>query len=111
MVSSEEITVQNDGDVVIATFQEQAILEDRQIRKLQRALVSLIRTNPNKQLVLNFTKVKFVSSSILGLLLRVHKWVIEAGGHLQLCNLDGKVRRIFETTQLAKVFDIVASES
>ena len=107
----EKITVENGEDAVVVTFEERTILEDQQIRKLDRALMPIIGTNRDKRLVLNFIKVKFVSSSLLGLLVKVHKRVIEAGGHLQLCNLDGKVRRVFELTQLVRVFDIVASES
>ena len=111
MESREKITVENGEDAVVVTFEERTILEDQQIRKLDRALMPIIGTNPDKRLVLNFAKVKFVSSSLLGLLVKVHKRVIEAGGHLQLCNIDGKVRRVFEITQLVDVFDIVASES
>ncbi|HNY80276.1 MAG: STAS domain-containing protein [Sedimentisphaerales bacterium] len=111
MESGETITVDNGQDVVVVTFEERAILEDQQIRKLDRALMPIIRTNPDKRLVLNFAKVKFVSSALLGLLIKVHKRVMEAGGHLQMSNLDGKVRRVFEITQLVSVFDIIASES
>ncbi len=111
MELGKKITVENVADAVIVTFEERAILEALQIRKLDRALMPIIHTNPDKRLVLDFAKVKFVSSSLLGLLVKVHKRVIEAGGHLQLCNIDGKVRRVFEITQLVNVFDIVASES
>ena len=110
MQSKEKIVVENGTDVTIVTFEEETILEDQQIRKLERALLPVIRDNPDKRLVLNFVKVKFMSSAFLGLLVKVHKRVIEAGGHLQLCNIDGKVRRVFEITQLVDVFDIVASD-
>jgi len=96
--------------VTIVTFEEENILEDQQIRKLERALLPVIRKNQQKRLVLNFVKVKFMSSAFLGLLVKVHKRVIEAGGHLQLFNLDPKIQKVFEITQLVKVFDIVRSE-
>jgi len=32
--------------------------------------------------------------------------VIDNQGHLQLFNLDPKIRKVFEITQLTKVFDI-----
>jgi anti-anti-sigma regulatory factor len=40
----------------------------------------------------------------------VHKRVIEAGGTLQLFNLDPKIQKVFEITQLVKVFDIVKNQ-
>ncbi len=110
MESKEKILVENGTDVMIVTFEEETILEDQQIRKLERALLPIIRKSPHKRLVLNFAKVKFMSSAFLGLLVKVHKRVIEAGGHLQLFNLDPKIQKVFEITQLVKVFDIVRSD-
>jgi anti-anti-sigma factor len=110
MQSKEKINVENGRDVTIVTFEEENILEDQQIRKLERALLPVIRDNQQKRLVLNFVKVKFMSSAFLGLLVKVHKRVIEAGGHLQLYNLDPKIQKVFEITQLVRVFDIVKSE-
>ncbi len=110
MQLKEKINVENGTDVTIVTFEEENILEDQQIRKLERALLPVIRDNQNKRLVLNFVKVKFMSSAFLGLLVKVHKRVIEAGGTLQLFNLDPKIQKVFEITQLVKIFDIVRSE-
>jgi len=110
MESKETINVENGTDVTIVTFEEENILEDQQIRKLERALMPVIRENQQKRLVLNFAKVKFMSSAFLGLLVKVHKRTLDAGGHLQLFNLDPKIQKVFEITQLVKVFDIVRSE-
>lgn len=110
MQSKEKINVENGRDVTIVTFEEENILEDQQIRKLERALLPVVRDNQQKKLVLNFIKVKFMSSAFLGLLVKVHKRVIEAGGSLQLYNLDPKIQKVFEITQLVKIFDIVKSE-
>ena len=110
MQSKERINVENGTDVTIVTFEEENILEDQQIRKLERSLLPVIRDNQQKRLVLNFAKVKFMSSAFLGLLVKVHKRVIEAGGTLQLFNLDPKIQKVFEITQLVKVFDIVKSQ-
>ena len=110
MHSKERINVENGTDVTIVTFEEENILEDQQIRKLERSLLPVIRDNQQKRLVLNFAKVKFMSSAFLGLLVKVHKRVIEAGGTLQLFNLDPKIQKVFEITQLVKIFDIVRSD-
>ncbi|MBP7050940.1 MAG: STAS domain-containing protein [Phycisphaerae bacterium] len=107
MESKEKIVVERGTDVTIVTFEDETILEDQQIRKLERALLPVIRDNQDKRLVLNFLKVKFMSSAFLGLLVKVHKRVLDAGGRLQLFNLDPKIQKVFEITQLVKVFDIV----
>jgi anti-anti-sigma factor len=99
--------VENGTDVTLVTFEEENILEEQQIRRLERALLPVVHQNESKRLVLNFQNVRFMSSSFLGLLVKVHKRAVELGGHLQLYNLDPKIHKVFEITQLVKVFDIV----
>ncbi len=100
------IEVEYGMDVTFVTFTEERILEEEQIRKLRESLKAVIEKNENKKLILNFVNVKFMTSAVLGLLVRVHKNVIELGGKLQLSNLNSNLRRVFEITQLTKVFDI-----
>ena len=102
-----KIVVEHGTDVTIVTFEDENILEEQQIHRLERALLPLVRENQEKRLVLNFQNVKFMSSSFLGLLVKVHKRVIETDGRLQLFNLDPKIHKVFEITQLVKVFDIL----
>ncbi len=101
------IIVENGTDVTLVTFEDENILEEQQIRRLERALLPVVRQNEQKRLVLNFQNVKFMSSSFLGLLVKIHKRVIEMDGRLQLFNLDPKIHKVFEITQLVKIFDIV----
>jgi len=101
------ITVGYGTDVTIATFNDLTILDEQQIRNLETELVSIVQNNGEKRLILDFERVQFMSSAFLGLLVKVHKRVIEAGGDLQLYNLDPKIYKIFEITKLTKIFDIV----
>lgn len=93
-------------DVTFVTFMEEKILEEEQIKDLRGALDAVIKKNKGNKLILNFANVRFMSSAVLGLLVRVHKKVIELEGTLQLSNMDSNLRRVFEITQLTKVFDI-----
>jgi len=102
-----KIKVEYGTDVTIATIEDENILEEHQIKRLEGALEPVITKNGPKRLVLNFENVRFMSSAFLGLLVKIHKRAIEAGGHLQLLNLDPKIYRVFQITQLTKVFDIV----
>jgi anti-anti-sigma factor len=102
-----KIIVENGTDVTLVTFEDENILEEPQIRRLERALLPIVRENEQKRLVLNFQNVRFMSSSFLGLLVKIHKRVVETDGRLQLFNLDPKIQKVFEITQLVKIFDIV----
>lgn len=104
------IKVEYGTEVTIATLGDETILEEQQIKQLEAALLPVIVKNQQNTLVLNFENVRFMSSAFLGLLVKVHKRVIETGGHLQLYNLDPKINKVFEITRLTKVFDIVAGQ-
>ena len=100
------IIVEYGTDVTIVTFTEERIVDEEQIRELQESFEPIIEKNQDKELILNFINVKFMTSALLGLLVRIHKNVCELDGHLRLSNLDSNLRKVFEITQLTKVFEI-----
>ena len=98
--------VEYGSEFTIVTFNDENILNEEQIRKLQESLGPIIEKNKDNQMVMNFANVRFMTSAMLGLLIRVHKRVTEHGGQLRLCNLEPSLRKVFEITQLTKIFDI-----
>lgn len=60
-------------------------------------------------LVLDFTKVTFLDSTALGVLLSAHRRARAAGGALAIVALDANLRRIFELTGLDGVFQLFAT--
>ncbi|HUU18868.1 MAG TPA: STAS domain-containing protein [Sedimentisphaerales bacterium] len=100
------IKVEYGSEFTIVTFNDENILNEEQIRELQESLEPIIEKNKDKQMVMNFANVRFMTSAMLGLLIRVHKRITEHGGQLRLCNLEPSLRKVFEITQLTKVFDI-----
>jgi anti-sigma B factor antagonist len=100
------IIVESGMDVTIVTFTEERIVDEEQIRKLRESFEPIIEKNQDKELILNFANVRFMTSALLGLLVRVHKKVCELDGQLRLSNLDPNLRKVFEITQLTKVFEI-----
>ena len=101
-----KITAEYGIDMTFVTFEDEKILEEAQIRELQKELEPVVDKNKENQLVLNFANVRFMTSAMLGLLVRIHKRVSERGGKLELRNLDNNLQKLFEITQLTKIFDI-----
>ena len=101
-----KITAEYGIDMTFVTFEDEKILEEAQIRDLQKELEPVVDKNKENQLVLNFANVRFMTSAMLGLLVRIHKRVSERGGKLELRNLDNNLQKLFEITQLTKIFDI-----
>jgi len=101
-----KITTEYGTDFTFVTFEDEKILEEAQIRELQKSLEPVIEKNKDNQLVLNFANVNFMTSAMLGLLVRIHKRVNERGGRLELRNLDKNLHKLFQITQLTKIFNI-----
>ena len=103
---SSRIKVEYGRDVTFVTFVDERIIDEEQIRELRESLEPVIKKNEGGKLILNFSNVNFMTSALLGLLVRIHKKVCELGGQLQLSNMDPSIRRVFEITRLTNVFDI-----
>ena len=100
------ISLQYVEQATILTLSDRQILEEKYIRTLQEAMVSVIDECEGIHLVLDFCNVEFLSSAVLGLLIRVSKHVHECNGKIRLCNINPKIYEVFRITQLSKVFDI-----
>lgn len=94
------------GQYAVVVLLDKDILETQQITSLEEAMLPLVKDKANLNLIIDFGNVRFLSSSVLGLLIRICKRVREQSGTLKLCNIDPKIASIFKITRLDKVFDI-----
>ncbi len=101
-----KVSVEYTENATIVTFTGEKILEDKDIQSLQETITSIIEQTERISLILDFCNVKFLSSAVLGLLIRVSKKVYERDGQLKLCNINPKIYEIFKITRLTKIFDI-----
>lgn len=100
------ISVEYAENATIITFSDEKILEEKDIKALQSSVMSVIEQSERINLILDFCNVRFLSSAVLGLLIRVSKKIYEREGQLRLCNINPKIYEIFKITRLTKVFDI-----
>jgi anti-sigma B factor antagonist len=103
---SPRISVSYADQATIVTFTDEKILEEKDVRELEQALASLIEQADGIALVLDFSNVRFMSSAVLGLLIKVSKRVYEREGRLALCAIGPKIYEVFKITRLTKIFDI-----
>lgn len=100
------IGVEYAENAIIVSFTDEKILEEKDINSLQESIMSVIEQTEQINLILDFSNVKFLSSAVLGLLIRISKRIYEHNGRLRLCNIDPKIYEIFKITRLTKTFDI-----
>jgi anti-sigma B factor antagonist len=101
-----KISVEYADNATIVTFVDEKILEEMDIQALQRSIMPVVEEAKRIKLILDFCNVRFLSSTVLGLLLRISKKVYEQDGQLRLCNISPRIYEIFKITRLNKIFDI-----
>ena len=101
------ISVEYAEKATIISFTDEKILEERDIKALQDSIMSVVESaSGGIKLILDFGNVQFLSSAVLGLLIRLSKRIYEHDGQLKLCNITPKIFEIFKITRLTKTFDI-----
>jgi len=103
---SSKLEIQYETRATVITLKDEKILEDRDIRDLEEALRSAIEAGSSKSVVLDFSSVQFMSSAVLGLLIKLSRRIYEKNGKLALCGINPKIYEIFKITRLTKIFDI-----
>jgi anti-sigma B factor antagonist len=103
---SPRIAVEYTDNATIVNFTDERILEEKDIRDVEQSLASLIEEADGIVLVLDFANVKFMSSAVLGLLIKMSKRIYEKQGKLALSGISPKIYEIFKITRLTKIFDI-----
>ena len=92
--------------VDVARFVDGAVIE-----QCYREIVELLEKTDESCVLLHFGRVGFMSSSALGMLIRVQKKCKEFEIALKLCNISPDISEVFKITGLNKVFDIRADAS
>ena len=93
--------------ITVVTFIERKILEAAHILELGEELLQLVEKDDNKDLLLDFSSVEFLSSAALNKLIILDKKVKSKSGQLKLCNMMPEIREVFVITRLNQLFDIV----
>lgn len=105
----EIFSLRNSGDVIIAEFLKEEITM-YEIDKVKKEFSAIIDKNSGNLLV-NFKKIGFISSVVIAALVYILKKVKEKDGKLKFCELQDKVKEVFEITDLDKVFEIYPAEN
>ncbi|MBL9124815.1 MAG: STAS domain-containing protein [Planctomycetaceae bacterium] len=106
------LAIQERGDVVMVTFTQTRILDENTIRTIGSEFANLtLEAAADHKLLLNFAGVDFMSSAMLGQIVRLNKQCKNDKIQLKLCGICPQVLEVFKITKLDKLLDIAADES
>lgn len=110
MSTTANLLVQSIKDVTVVQFQESSILDALMIQEISEELNHLVEAQHQQKLLLDFMKVKFLSSSALGILVTLRKKVDANKGDLVICGMNPELRKVFKITNLEKLFKFADDE-
>ncbi len=107
----EHLTIQERGDVVMVTFKQARILDEHTIRAIGSEFGNLtLEAAADHKLLVNFAGVEYMSSAMLGQIVRLNKQCKNDSIKLKLCSICAQVMEVFTITKLNKVMDIEKDE-
>lgn len=98
--------------ITLVELKDRKILDEMSIARIGEQLNALVARSsedkgaPGPRFVIDFTNVAYMSSSMLGVLITVHKRIRERQGQLRLCCIQATIHEIFVITRLNEIFQI-----
>ena len=104
-MSASSPNMQQHGKVKIITLSggKVRVMEDL----IESELEELTEESRGGHLLLDFSKVEYINSDDLGVLINLHKKMQRLGGRLTLSNLNAQVYEVFTVTRLHTLLTIL----
>jgi anti-anti-sigma factor len=99
------------ADVTLVLFRESAIIEAALVERLGAELYRLVDQQHCRKLILDFTKVRFLASGAVGVVIALQKRMAAAKGRLVICGLRQELKRVFQLLKVEKLFSFCADEA
>jgi anti-sigma B factor antagonist len=100
------LAVENVEGVTLVRFTAPRIVQEEDIQATFDQLERLLEEKRGRDFVLDFGKVQFLSSAVLGRLILAHKKLSTGGGRMIMCGIAREIFEVFKITKLDKTFTI-----
>ncbi|MBQ17570.1 MAG: hypothetical protein CMJ65_10640 [Planctomycetaceae bacterium] len=94
-------------DAVVASFHPGILDEEGNVELLGQSLFQLVDHHRFCRIIVDLSEISFVSSSVLGKLISLHRKLHRAGGGLILCGLQEPVEMVLRRSNLLDYFQVV----
>jgi anti-sigma B factor antagonist len=107
MPASTHIDVREVDGVKVIRFHDRQLFDERTVREVSDQIGAALPNDGSPiKLVLDFTDVALISSSLLSKLILLQRRVDASQGKLRLCEMSGVVQSVFRTSNLDRLFTI-----
>ena len=102
----QRLKISEGGDVTVARFRDRRLDDLVQIEQVGEDFYQLIAEGKHHRLILDFSDVEYVSSSLLGKLISLNAKIQARNGKLKLCNIRPEILDIFHICKLDRILFI-----
>lgn len=103
-----EFSVQD--EIMVASL-DAAVIHTSGIDPIAHTLREAIDKHRPADLIIDFTRVRFLSSTMLGLLVDIWRRMKEYGGRIRICGIDPQLTRVFRITHLDRIFEFSTDQA
>lgn len=100
------LMIEEQGDITIARFIDEKILEEDEVQIIGKELSELIEHDGRRKLIVDFARVRFMASAMLGQLIVLQQRMSSVQGNLRLCNVRSEIYEVFRITKTHKMFSM-----
>ena len=95
------------GEVLVVGFKQSSILDQAVIDQIGQEFDHVaLEASGERKLLLNFSRVEYMSSAMLGKLIQLHRRCKADKIKLKLCSIAKNPLDVFKITKLDKLFDV-----
>ncbi|NIA06138.1 MAG: anti-sigma factor antagonist [Actinobacteria bacterium] len=105
-----KLLIQTIQGITLVIFEDESILDPLQVQDIGEKLHQLIEQEDRQRLILDFHKVKILSSQMLGVLIGLLKRIRSDRGRIVICGMKSELHKVFKITNLDKLFSFYDTE-
>ncbi len=96
--------------VTVVDFGASTMLDAGIIDAIGQELYTLVDEKAAKRIALDFSKVRFLASQAVGVLITLRKKADAIGGEIAICAMREELKRVFKIMNLQKLFSFYPGE-
>lgn len=107
MPTQARIDVRDVDGVKLIRFHEHQLFDERTVREVSEQIAATLPNDASPiRLVIDFSDVSLISSSMLSKLILLQRRVDASHGKMRLCEMSAVVQSVFRTSNLDRLFTI-----
>lgn len=105
------LTIQTVKKWTVVEFRTASLMDPLELQAIGEAMYHLIDAQDKRTIILDFSKVEFLSSQAIGILLTMNKKLAALGGSkLVLCGVGARLTELLRITRLDRILTVKPSQ-